>query len=209
MTLLVRLAQSASLILLTGLAWAEPGSVPPGLAAVFGHDDDYAYRLPYGDAVSFAILQSYGSRLSHRGPEYFTLDFGMPEGTQVYSAREGTVLATEDRFDISCWAADCDRYANFVEILHADGTVGRYFHLQQGSVIVRPGQRVARGEAIARSGDTGLATVPHLHFGVYRVSGAGEARSIAVRFAARDGLVLRPRAGARYINATEEQVAGL
>ena len=203
MTISVRMAIAVSLMLFVGLAGAEPRSAPLGLAAVFGHDDDYAYRLPYGDAVSFAILQSYGSRLSHRGAEYFTLDFGMPEGTQVYSAREGTVLAIEDRFDISCWAADCDRYANFVEILHADGTVGKYFHLQQGSVIVSLGQRVARGEVIARSGDTGYATVPHLHFGVYRIGGAGEARSIAVRFAVRGGLVERPRAGARYVNATE------
>ena len=203
MTVPVRLTNAALLILFASLACAEPRSVPPGITAVFGHDDGYAYRLPYGDAVSFAILQSWGARLSHRGAEHFTLDFGMPEGTPVYSAREGTVLATEDRFDVSCWAADCDRYANFVEILHADGTVGKYFHLQQGSLLVRPGQRVARGVAIARSGDTGYATVPHLHFGVYRVGGAGEAQSIAVRFAVRGGLVEHPRAGARYINATE------
>ena len=202
MTATVRLTHAALLILFAGLAHAEPRFVPPGVSAVFGHDDDYAYRLPYGDAVSFAILQAYGSALSHRGAEYFTLDFAMPEGTDVYSAREGTVIATEDRFDISCWAAGCDHYANYVEILHVDGTVGKYFHLQQGSVLVRPGQRVARGEAIARSGDTGYATVPHLHFGVYRVGGAGAAQSIAVRFAVRDGLVERPRAGARYINAT-------
>ena len=203
MTSMVRLTQAALLTLFVSLAQAEPMSAPLSVAAVFGHDDDYAYRLPYGDAVSFAILQAYGSRLSHRGAEYFTLDFGMPEGTDVFSAREGTVIATEDRFDISCWAADCDHFANFVEILHADGTVGKYFHLQQGSVLVRPGQRVARGEAIARSGDTGYSTVPHLHFGVYRVGGGGEAQSIAVRFAVRGGLIVRPRAGARYINAAE------
>jgi murein DD-endopeptidase MepM/ murein hydrolase activator NlpD len=128
----------------------------------------------------------------------------MPEGTKVYSAREGTVRATEDRFDLSCWSDDCGRYANFVEILHADGTVGRYFHLQQGSVLVRPGQRVARGEAIARSGDTGYATVPHLHFGVYRIGDGGDWQSIAVRFAVRGGLVEHPRAGARYFNTTGE-----
>jgi murein DD-endopeptidase MepM/ murein hydrolase activator NlpD len=203
MTVRVRLTQSALLILLTGLAHAEPATIAAGDEAVFGHDDDYAYRLPYGDAVSFAILQAYGSALSHRGTEHFTIDFGMPEGTEIHSAREGTVLATEDRFTISCWAAGCDHYANFVEILHADGTVGKYFHLQQGSVLVRPGQRVERGEAIARSGNTGYATVPHLHFGVYRIGGAGEAQSIAVRFAVRGGLVDHPRAGARYINAND------
>lgn len=204
MTAPFRPARAAWLILLTGLACAEPKSVPLEVTAIFGHDDGYAYRLPYGNDVSFAILQTYGSPLSHRGAEYFTLDFGMPEGTPVHSAREGTVLATEDRFDRSCWGDDCGRYANFVEILHRDGTVGKYFHLQQGSVAVRPGQQVGRGEIIARSGDTGYATVPHLHFGVYRTGDGGEVQSIAVRFAARGGDVLHPRAGARYINAIED-----
>lgn len=199
-----RAAWLTLLTLLTGPVCAEPLSVPFRVTAIFGHDDGYAYRLPYGDAVSFVILQSYGSPLSHRGAEHFTLDFGMPEGTPVHSAREGTVLATEDRFDRSCWGDDCGRYANFVEILHRDGTVGKYFHLQQGSVEVRPGQQVGRGEIIACSGETGYATVPHLHFGVYRTGDGGEAQSIAVRFAARGGVVLHPRAGARYINAIEE-----
>lgn len=170
------------------------------------HDDSYAYRLPYGDAVSYSVLQSYGSRLSHRGSEYYTVDFGMPEGTLVYSAREGQVLATEDRFDRSCWAADCGRYANFIEIRHPDGTIGRYFHLQQGSVLVRAGEWVGRGEAIARSGDTGYATVPHLHFGVYRPNGEGEPQSIAVRFAVRGGQLLKPRTGARYINDSDRKL---
>jgi murein DD-endopeptidase MepM/ murein hydrolase activator NlpD len=164
------------------------------------HDDAYVYRLPYADAVSYSVLQAYGSRLSHRGPEYYTIDFGMPEGTPVYSAREGTIVRTEDRFDLSCWQPDCDQYANFVEIRHPDGTLGRYFHLQKASVLVEPGQWVDRGQPIARSGDTGFSSVPHLHFGVYQKAGNGVEQSIAVRFAVRGGLVGKLRTGARYIN---------
>ena len=149
------------------------------------------------------MLQSFGSSLSHRGSEFYTVDFGMPEGTLVHSAREGTVIKIEDRFDVSCWASECDRFANHVEILHSDGTVGRYFHLQQGSVLVEAGQQIGRGAPIARSGDTGYATVPHLHFGVYRPGGDGGAQSIAIRFAVRGGLAVRPRSGARYTNASE------
>lgn len=165
------------------------------------HDDSYVYRLPYGDLESFAVLQGYGSRFSHRGPEYYTVDFDMPEGTLVHSAREGTVIRTEDRFEISCVGPECDRFANFVEIRHPDGTIGKYFHLQRGSVLVEPGEQVERGEPIARSGDTGYSTTPHLHFGVYQPTATGEAQSIAVRFAVRDGFIGQPRPGARYINA--------
>ena len=187
--------------ILTVSAYAEsPDDLFVRVASI-DHDDSYAYRLPYGERVSYAILQSYGSPLSHRGSEYFTVDFGMPEGTLVHSAREGVVVHVEDGFDVSCWASGCGRFANYVDIEHPDGTVGRYFHLAKGSVLVKPGQRIGRGVPIARSGDTGLASVPHLHFGVYRAAPDGVAQSIAIRFAVRGGLVVRPRSGARYINA--------
>jgi murein DD-endopeptidase MepM/ murein hydrolase activator NlpD len=199
----MRVALASIAIAVLSLGVAETASSGSDVAFAPDHDDGYVYRLPYGDSVSYSVLQGYGSRLSHRGPEYYTVDFGMPEGTLVYSAREGTVVNIEDRFNLSCWLSDCGRYANFVEIEHPDGTIGKYFHLQQNSVLVEPGQWVGRGEPIARSGDTGYSTTPHLHFGVYRTSGDGEAQSIAVRFAVRGGMIGRPRTGARYTNAAD------
>jgi len=167
------------------------------------HDDSYEYRLPYGDAVSYPVLQAYGSAFSHRGPDFFALDFRMPEGTLVYAAREGRVLSVEAGHTESCFEPECDELANFVEIRHPDGTIGKYYHLQAGSVLVTPGATVRRGEPIARSGDTGLSTAPHLHFGVYLPQANGKAQSIAVRFAIRGGLVGAPRAGARYLNPVD------
>jgi murein DD-endopeptidase MepM/ murein hydrolase activator NlpD len=193
---------SIALTISTALG-ADTGTALVPRKALADHDDGYVYRLPYADSVSYSVLQAYGSRLSHRGPEYYTVDFGMPEGTSVYSAREGSVVGVEDRFDQSCWQADCDRYANYIEIRHPDGTLGRYFHLQKDSVIVEPGQWVDRGEPIARSGDTGYSNVPHLHFGVYQSTRDGGEQSIAVQFAVRGGLIGNLRTGARYINRPE------
>jgi len=165
------------------------------------HDDNYLYRLPYGERVSYAVLQAYGSRLSHRGPEQFTVDFGMGEGTPVHAARGGVVALVEDRQHGSCWAQGCGRLANYIVVVHADGTTGEYYHLAPGSALVEVGQDVTAGQAIARSGNTGYSTVPHLHFGVYRADADGLTQSIAVRFQARAGVVVEPRAGARYENA--------
>ena len=188
-----------------GLAAAAMASAEQGKradAVLFAdHDDNYAYRLPYGDAVTFPVLQTYGARFSHRGLEYFTVDFGMPSGTMVYAARDGVVLRTEDSYTASCFEAECDERANFVEIRHWDGSIGKYYHLQAGSVAVAAGQRVSRGEPIARSGDTGYSSAPHLHFGVYLPLADGTAQSIAVRFDVRGGMIGRPRAGARYLNS--------
>src|SRR5688572_7280532 len=132
------------------------------------HDDGYLYRLPYGDDVSFPIIQGYDATLSHRGAERFTLDFGMPVGTPVHAARDGVVVLVEDSHDTGCAREQCGRFANFVVVLHADGTTGEYFHLARGSVQVRRGEPVARGQWLALSGNTGFSTAPHLHFGVYR-----------------------------------------
>jgi murein DD-endopeptidase MepM/ murein hydrolase activator NlpD len=167
------------------------------------HDDDYLYRLPYGDDASFPVIQSYDSKLSHRGAEQFTVDFGMPVGTPVYAAREGVVVLLEDRHLAGCSHEECGRFANFVVVLHSDGTTGEYFHLEHGTVHVRLGERVARGQRLAQSGNTGYSTAPHLHFGVYRTARDGRTQSLAVRFLTRTGALAAPRNGARYLHPLE------
>jgi murein DD-endopeptidase MepM/ murein hydrolase activator NlpD len=163
------------------------------------HDDDYLYRLPYGDDVSFPIIQGYSAKLSHRGAESYTLDFGMPVGTPVHAARDGVVVLVEDSHDAGCAREECGKFANFVVVLHSDGTTGEYFHLERASARVRVGDRVARGQWLARSGNTGFSTVPHLHFGVYRTGRDRSTESVAVRFETRSGEIV-PRSGAQYLN---------
>ncbi|HVJ29300.1 MAG TPA: M23 family metallopeptidase [Gammaproteobacteria bacterium] len=164
------------------------------------HDDAYLYRLPYGDDVSFPIIQGYSAKLSHRGAERYTLDFGMPVGTHVHAARDGVVVLVEDSHEVGCPREECGRFANFVVVLHSDGTTGEYFHLEHGSVQVRVGEHVARGQRLARSGNTGFSTAPHLHFGVYRTGHDRTTESLAVHFQTRNGEVGVPRSGALYLN---------
>jgi murein DD-endopeptidase MepM/ murein hydrolase activator NlpD len=162
------------------------------------HDESQVYRLPYAAGKSYRVLQGYGSRFSHTGLEKFAIDFGMPEGTPVHAAREGVVARTEASNNIGCWEDGCGKYANFIVILHDDGTTGEYYHLQQNGVLVEPGERVEAGQKIGLSGNTGHTTMPHLHFAVYRAAEWGTTQSIPVRFASADGIVQRPRRGGRY-----------
>ena len=162
------------------------------------HDNRYIYRLPYAAGHRFRILQGFGSNFSHQGREQYAVDFSMPAGTPVHAAREGVVAAVEESHNRGCWERGCGKYANFIVILHADGTTGEYYHLRQNGAVVHSGDRVERGQLIAYSGNTGHTTMPHLHFAVYRPVKWGQTQSLPIRFQSTDGLITRPRSGRRY-----------
>lgn len=162
------------------------------------HDDDHLYAFPYASGRSYRILQGFGSRFSHTGLEQYAVDFDMPEGTPVHAARGGVVAEVVERHSKGCWKNGCGQYANYIVILHNDGTTGEYYHLRQNGAIVDVGDSVARGQRIGYSGNTGNTALPHLHFAVYRAASEGETQSIPIRFQSADGLVTRPRNGGRY-----------
>lgn len=162
------------------------------------HDDDHLYSLPYASNKSYRVLQGFGSRFSHTGLEEFAIDIDMPVGTPVHAARDGVVAEVEESHDRGCWDDGCGDYANFIVILHGDGTTGEYYHLKKDGSAVAVGDTVTQGQKIGYSGNTGHTTMPHLHFAVYCADVRGNIQSIPVRFRSSDGIIERPRRGARY-----------
>ncbi len=162
------------------------------------HDDEYVYLLPYAPGKSYRVLQGYGSRFSHRGLEHYAVDFNMSVGTPVHAARSGVVARIEESHDKGCWEDGCGAYANYIVILHEDGTTGEYYHLRQNGALVGVGDHVVAGQKIGLSGNTGHTTMPHLHFAVYRAAEWGNTQSIPVRFQSSAGVVHSPRRGGRY-----------
>lgn len=86
----------------------------------------------------------------HRG-----VDFAMPVGTPVLAVGDGEVVVS--RRDSAA--------GNYVAIRHGCQYMTRYMHLKK--LLVKPGQKVKRGDRIALSGNTGRSTGPHLHFEVW------------------------------------------
>jgi len=154
------------------------------------HHPARPYRAPFAVGATFTVTQAFPVHITHVTPDSrYAVDFALPDGTPVYAAREGTVInLRHDSFRGGAQPAMLDQ-ANLIMILHDDGTIGAYAHLQWDSIRVRIGQHVKRGEYIANSGNTGFTTGPHLHFAVLRNAGTA-AVSVPVEFAGIGGVAV-------------------
>ncbi len=109
------------------------------------------------------VTSTFGPRLHpvlgytrvHKG-----IDFGVPVGTAVFAAAAGVVET----------AGPHGGHGNYVLLRHNNGLSTAYAHLSQFSVA--QGQNVRQGQEVAKSGNTGTSTGPHLHYEVYRANEA-------------------------------------
>ncbi len=113
-----------------------PGAIPPGPGG---------FVLP----APGTFTSGFGSRWGtyHRG-----IDVAGPIGTPIYAVADGTVIDAGPAQGFGLW----------VRIRHNDGTISVYGHMYDFFVSV--GERVPAGMQIARMGNRGDSTGPHLHF---------------------------------------------
>lgn len=159
---------------------------------------DVLYRLPYAEGERYRVLQGFNGHFSHQGLERYTVDFDMPVGTAVHAARDGVVVDVKESSDRGGWEDHYADDANYIVVLHDDGTTGEYYHLEYRGALVERGDRVTAGQLIGRSGNTGHTAMPHLHFGVYRPVEWGRTQSVPFRFKTRRGVVEHPRRWRAY-----------
>ncbi|MBQ1099120.1 M23 family metallopeptidase [Streptomyces sp. b94] len=95
-------------------------------------------------------------------------DFAVPIGTNVVAAHGGTVVKAGGN-----GAGDGPAYGNAIVIKHGNGTYSQYAHLSK--VNVKAGQIVKTGQSIAKSGNTGNSSGPHLHFEIRTTPNYGSA----------------------------------
>ena len=130
------------------------------------HHPPKAYRPPFQSGHAFHISQAFGGSYSHDNAENkYAIDIAMPEGTPVCAARGGIVMdIANDFFSGGTNLKENISRANYMRILHNDGTMAIYAHLKVETIRVGIGQKVSAGEVIAESGNTGFSSGPHLHF---------------------------------------------
>jgi murein DD-endopeptidase MepM/ murein hydrolase activator NlpD len=123
-------------------------SVTPAPAAYAARSGKEA---PLAWPLKGVLYGRYGVRAGRR---HDGIDIAAPEGTQVAAAAAGTVI----------YAGEQSGYGAIVIVRHESGLVTLYAH--NSRLLVGEGDRVRRGEPIARVGQTGRTTGPHLHFEV-------------------------------------------
>jgi lipoprotein NlpD len=130
----------------------KPRRGPAGIPRAGGRPLDPA---AHGEAMSWpapgVLISGFGERERdhHEG-----IDLACPEGTPVRASQDGIVLFSGERRG----------YGKLVLLAHEGDLVTVYAHNSEN--LVSAGDRVARGESIARVGHTGNATGPHVHFEV-------------------------------------------
>jgi len=120
---------------------------------------DYLASYPSSWPTKGRLTSGFGER-----PSPFTgrlefhagIDIANRTGTQIMAAGKGTVT----------FAGYKKGYGYFVTVDHGYGFTTNYAHLSQ--ILVEAGQKVEKGEVIAKMGNTGRSTGPHLHFEILK-----------------------------------------
>ena len=122
-----------------------------------------AIAVPSEKPVKMAAFTSgYGTRsdpFNGNVARHMGIDLAGPTGTPIYATADGVVSDAG-------W--NSGGYGNLVKLDHGRGVETRYGHLS--AILVSAGQRVTRGQLIARMGSTGRSTGSHLHYEV-RIEG--------------------------------------
>lgn len=123
----------------------------------------------YPDMAAGAARRDFAcgqlTRDGHNGTDFAVRDLSvMRRGVAVIAAAGGRVVRTRDgAADGAMPEAGGRECGNGVLISHGDGWETQYCHLRRGSVMVRPGQTVRRGDRLGLVGMSGRAEFPHVH----------------------------------------------
>ncbi len=155
-----------------------------------------SYLPPIAPDALFQVSQAFGGSFSHTDEQNkYAVDIVMPIGTPVHAAKAGMVVEVENDFFKNGANKAYGAEANSIRILHDDGSMAIYAHLELEKAQVFPGLRVTAGQLIGYSGNTGFSSGPHLHFAV-QINKGMELVSIPFTFTNRDGQAVEPIAGA-------------
>ncbi|MFF8603245.1 M23 family metallopeptidase [Streptomyces sp. NPDC015232] len=157
----VKAAQAKAAQLKAAAAKAKAAKVVKATAA----KKAASWVKPVSSYTLSATFNQGGAMWAHK---HSGQDFAVPVGTPVKAAGAGTVVKAGPY-----GGGDGPAYGNAIVVKHGNGTYSQYAHLSK--IKVRIGQKVAAGQQIALSGNTGNSSGPHLHFEIRTTPNYGSA----------------------------------
>jgi murein DD-endopeptidase len=142
-------------------------------------------RIPGRYAIDFIRLDSQGKFANGNDDEVKNW-FGY--ANDVLAVADGVVASTINDFPESPTLSAHPKYTadkatgNYISIDIGNNRFAFYEHLKPGSVKVKPGQQVKKGDVIASLGFTGQTTGPHLHFHIANANSPLGAEGISFVF---------------------------
>ena len=125
------------------------------LSYIISKNDDFSFikeklkKKTFSLPVTGTVTNVFSDK--HKG-----VDIGAEKGTPVFSAKEGYVAEAGENGD----------YGNCVQVIHPDGLLTLYAHLD--SISVKKGDNVTTQTELGKVGSTGDSTGPHLHFEIQK-----------------------------------------
>jgi murein DD-endopeptidase MepM/ murein hydrolase activator NlpD len=165
--------------------------------APFNIDTGGGYKLPFAAGEPWMLTQgAYGS-FSHWGNSLYAYDIAPLSGRCVAAMRAGIAYINDRGMGQNQRTRS---FGNYITVDHGDGEYSHYAHLAPGTFVVKNGQRVEQGQALATVGNSGYTLGEgggyHVHVHVTRAFPIAS-QSVPFRF---DDLAA-PRAGTRVVSS--------
>ena len=124
--------------------------------------------LPFCKGKSYKIIQGYNGKFSHH-TDYsrYAIDFELQSNDTICAADKGFVVGVIKDYTLGGNDKRLEDFANYITVYHPhSGIYTQYAHIKYNGSLVKVGDTVKQGQAIALAGMTGFTSIAHLHFNV-------------------------------------------
>lgn len=127
------------------------------------HNGEYTHKDAWRHAWDFEITDEHGKTFGNKGDytkDYYCFD------KFVVAPADGQIEAVVDNIEDNIIGEKNleHNWGNTIVIKHHDRLYSKLSHLKQGSIDVKEGNKVKKGDILARCGNSGYSPFPHLHF---------------------------------------------